>query len=144
MLKVLKEFFCTPDNIKRHKTSCVIFNAQMREEVSITDYVLYMIKQIEHLSKFDFFLHEQLRKDTILNSLPKFYLPFLNHFRMTKPVINYHDLLGLLQTFEKSHRLYKKTVNVVGGSSSGGCHFFKKGKKKIIKRSKVLGVRPRS
>ena len=47
-----------------------------------------------------------------------------------KPVVNYHNLLRLLQTFEKDHQLYKKIVNVVGGSSSGGHHPFKKGKKK--------------
>ena len=75
----------------------------MRKGASVTDHVLYMIEQIENLSKLDFFLHEQLEKDAILNSLPKSYLPFVNHFRMMKPVVNYHDLLELLQTFEKDH-----------------------------------------
>ena len=75
----------------------------MRERASVNDHVLYMIEQIECLSKFDFSLHEQLGKDGILNSLLKSYLSFLNHYRMTKPVVNYHDLLGLLQTFEKNH-----------------------------------------
>ena len=45
---------------------------------------------------------------------------------MTKPVVNYHDLLGLLQTFEKDHQLHKETVNLVGGSSSDSRHPFKK------------------
>ena len=38
---------------------------------------------------------------------------------MTKPAVNYHGLLGLLQNFEKDHQLHKESVNVVGGSSSG-------------------------
>ena len=73
----------------------------MREGASITDHVLYMIKMIEHLSKLDFLLHEQLEKYAILNSLSKSYLPFFTHFQMTKPVVNYHGLLKLLQNFEK-------------------------------------------
>ena len=64
-----------------------------------------MIEQIECLSKLDFLLHEQLGKDAILNSLSKSYLPFLSYYRMMKPMVNYHGLLGLLQTFEKDHQL---------------------------------------
>ena len=57
---------------------------------------------------------------------------------MTKPVVNYHGLLGLLQIFEKDHQLYKETVNLVGGSSLGSHRPFKKGKRK--KNKKVPGV----
>ena len=96
ILQVLNESFSTLDDVERHKTSYAIFNARMREGASVTDHVLYMIEMIERLSKLGFFLHEQLKKDTILSSLPKSYLPFLTHFRMTKPAVNYHDLLGLL------------------------------------------------
>ena len=103
MLQILNESFGTPDNIERHKTSCAIFNVRMREGASVTDHVLYMIEMIECLSKLDFSLHEQLEKDAILNSLPKSYLPFLTHFLMTKLTVNYHNLLGLLQNFEKDH-----------------------------------------
>ena len=92
---MLNESFGTPDDVERYKISCVIFNARMRG-VSITDHVLYMIEVIECLSKLGFPLHEQFEKDAILNSLPKSYLPFLTHFRMTKPAFNYHSLLGLL------------------------------------------------
>ena len=58
MLKVLNEFFSAPNDVEQHMTSCVIFNAWMREGASVTNHVLYMIEQIEHLSKLDFFLHE--------------------------------------------------------------------------------------
>ena len=44
MLQVLNESFSTPDDIERHKTSCAIFNTQMREGVSVINYVLYMIE----------------------------------------------------------------------------------------------------
>ena len=88
-----------------------------------------MIEQIEKLSKLNFSLHEQLGKDAILNSLPKSYLPFLSHFRMTKPVVNYHDLMELLQTFEKDHQFHKEIVNLVGGPSLGSRHPYKKEKK---------------
>ena len=115
MLQVLKNSFDTFDDIERYKTSCTIFNTRMREGTSITDHVLYMIKQIKKLNKLSFPLHEQLGKDEILNSLPKSYLLFLNHFWMMKPIVNYHDLLGLLQTFEKDHQLHKEMVNIVGG-----------------------------
>ena len=81
MLQVLRDSFGTPDDVEWHKTSCIIFNIQMREGASIIDHVLYMIEQIKKLSKLDFSLHEQLGKDAILNSLPKSYLPFLSHFR---------------------------------------------------------------
>ena len=96
MLQILNESFGTSDDVEKYKTSYAIFNAQMKEGASVTDHVLYMIKMIEHLIKLGFFLHEQLGKDAILNSLPKFYLPFLTYFRMTKPMVNYHDLLGSL------------------------------------------------
>ena len=96
MLQVLRNSFGTPNNVKRHKTSCIIFNIQMREGASVIDHVLYMIQQIEKLSKLDFSLHKQLEKDVILNFLSKSYLPFLSHFRMMKLVVNYHGLLGLL------------------------------------------------
>ena len=118
MLQMLNDSFGTPDDVERHKTSCAIFNARMRDGASVTDHVLYMIEMIERLSKLGFPLHEQLGKDAILNSLPKSFLPFLTHFRMTKPAVNYHELLGLLQNFEKDHQLHKESVNVVGGSSS--------------------------
>ena len=96
MLQVLNDFFDTLDDVERPKTSCAIFNAQMREGASVIDYVLCIIEQIERLSKLDFFLHEQLEKNAILNSLPKSYLPFFNHYRMSKHAVNYHDLLRLL------------------------------------------------
>ena len=125
---MLNESLGMPDDFERHKTSCAIFNARMREGTSVTDHVLYMIKMIEHLSKLDFSLHEQLEKDTILNFLPKSYLSFFTHYRITKPAVNYYDLLWLLQNFEKNHQLHKELVNVVGGSSFGR-RLFKKGKK---------------
>ena len=91
------------------------------------------------MSKLGFSLHEQLGKDAILNSLPKSYLPFLTHYRMTKPEVNYHGLLGLLQNFEKDHQLHKESVNLVGGSSSGSRPFEKgkKNKKKKVKKVQV-------
>ena len=101
MLQVLEDAFGTPDDIERYKTSCVIFNAKIRDGASITDHVLYMIELMECLSKLDFLLHEQFGKNAILNLLPKSYLPFLTHYRMIKPEVNYHRLLGLLQNFEK-------------------------------------------
>ena len=58
MLKVLKESFDIPDDVERYKISCAFFNALIREGASVTDHVLYMIAQIEHLSKLDFFLHK--------------------------------------------------------------------------------------
>ena len=96
MLQVLEDSFGTSDDVERHKTSCAIFNARMWDGASITDHVLYMIELIERLNKLDFFLHKQLRKDAILISLPKSYLPFLTHYRMSKPEVDYHGLLGLL------------------------------------------------
>ena len=92
----MNEFFGTPEDAKRHKTSYVVFNAHMREEASVIDHVLYMIEQIERLSNLDFLLYEQLGKDAILNSLSKSYLSFLSHYKMMKPAVNYHGLLGLL------------------------------------------------
>ena len=90
-----------------------------------------MIEQIECFSKLEFLLHVQLGKNAILNSLSKSYLSFLNHYRMTKHVINYHDLLGLLQTFEKDHQLQKELVNLVGDSSVGH-RSSRRGKKKKV------------
>ena len=103
----------------------------MRERTSVTDHVFYMIEQIEHLSKLDFLLHEQLGKDSILNSLFKSYLSFLGHYKMTKLTVNYHGLLGLLQTFEKDNQLYKEMVNVIGGSSVHRRSSKKEKKKKV-------------
>ena len=134
----MNESFGIPDDIERHKTSCAIFNTRMRERASVTDHILYMIKMIEFLSKLDFLLHEQLEKDAILNSLPKSYLSFLTYFRMTKPAVNYHGLLGLLQNFEKDHQLQKESVNVVGGSFCG--HRFFKKEKKNKKRVQSAGA----
>ena len=62
MLQMLNESFGILDDVERYKISCVIFNARMREEASVTDHVLYMIKMIEYLSKLGFLLHEQLGK----------------------------------------------------------------------------------
>ena len=133
----MNDSFGTPDDVERHKTSCAIFNTRMRDGASVTDHVLYMIEMIEHLSKLGFPLHEQFGKDAILNSLPKSFLPFFTHFRMTKPAVNYHGLLGLLQNFEKDHQLQKKLVNVVGGSSSSR-RPFEKGKKNKKKKNKKV------
>ena len=56
---------------------------------------------------------------------------------MTKPAVNYHGLLGLMQNFEKDHQLHKESVNIVGGSSSGR-RPFKKGKKNKKKKNKKV------
>ena len=60
-------------------------------------------------------------------------------FNMTKPEVNYHGLLGLLQNFEKNHQLHKESVNLVGGLSSGS-RPFKKGKKNKKKKVKKVQV----
>ena len=85
-----------PDDVERYRVSSAIFNARMCDGTSVTDLVLYMIEMIECLDKLGFLLHEKLGKDAILNSLPSSYLDFLSHYRMTKLIINYHGLLGLL------------------------------------------------
>ena len=133
MIQLLNESFGTPEDAERHKTSCTVFNLCMGERTSITNHVLCMIEQIECLSKLGFLLHEQWGKDFILNSLPKSYLSFLSHYRMTKPVVNYHSLLGLLQIFQKDHQLQKEPVHVVGGSSVGR-RSSKRGKKKKVQK----------
>ena len=56
---------------------------------------------------------------------------------MNNPTVNYHSLMGLLQTYKKGHQLNKGMVNLVGGF--GGHHRFKKGKKKS-KEKKVQGA----
>ena len=55
---MLNDSFGTLDDVERHKISCAIFNARMRDGASVTDHVLYMIEMIKHLSKLDFSLHE--------------------------------------------------------------------------------------
>ena len=140
IIQMLNEFFDTPKDAERHNTSYAVFNARMREETSVTDHELYMIEQIERHSRFGFSLHEQLGKDAILNSLPKSYLPFLSHYRMMKSMVNYHDLLGLLQTFEKDHQLQKESVNLVGGSSAE-CLSSRRGKKKKMQKSHTIDLK---
>ena len=134
---MLKDSFGAPDVVEWHKTSCAIFNAYIREEASIIDHVLYLIEQIDRLSKLGYPLYKQLSKDAILNSLPKSYLTFVSHYRMTKPMVSYHGLLGLLQTYKKDHQLNKRTVNIIGRTSAG-CSSFKKGKKKVQKKSAIV------
>ena len=130
---MLNKSFGTPEDAERHKTSCIVFNARMREGALVTNHILYMIEQIERLSKLDFSLHEQLDKDAIFNSLLKSYLSFLSHYRMMKLAVNYHSLLGLLQTFEKDHQLQKEPINLLGASSTG-CRSSRRGKKKKVQK----------
>ena len=58
IIQMLNESFSTLEDVERHKTSCAMFNARMREGTSVIDHVLYMIEQIECLSKLGFLLHE--------------------------------------------------------------------------------------
>ena len=44
MLQVWNESFGTPDDVEQYQTNYAIFNARMREAVSVTDHVLYMIE----------------------------------------------------------------------------------------------------
>ena len=74
-------------------------------------------------------LARAVSKDVIRNSLPSSYLDFLDHYRMNKPIVNYHGLMGLLRTYEKDHQLNKEVVNLVEGSGDR-CHPFRKKKKK--------------
>ena len=60
---------------------------------------------------------------------------------MMKPIVIYHGLLGLLQTFEKGHQLQKRTVNLVGGSGIGH-HSSKKRMKRKNKNKKVQNAGP--
>ena len=140
---MLEDSFGTLDDVERHKTSCAIFNARMQDGASITNHVLYMIELIERFSKLGFSLHKQLGKDEILNSLPKYYLLFLTHYRMSKPEVAYHGLQGLLQNFKKDPQLHKESVNLVGGSSSHS-RFFGKEKKNKKKKAKKVHVHART
>ena len=99
ILQKLKESFSTIDDVERYKVSCAIYNAKIPNSASVTDHVLYMIKMIERLGKLGCPLHEQLNKDVILNSLSSSYLDFLDNYRMNKHIVNYHGLMGLLQTY---------------------------------------------
>ena len=45
MIQLLNEFFSTPKDAERNKISCIVFNARMRGAL-VTDYVLYMIEQM--------------------------------------------------------------------------------------------------
>ena len=65
IIQILNESFGILEDVERYKIFCVVFNTHMREKTSVTDHVLYMIEQIEHLNKVDFSLHEQLGKDEI-------------------------------------------------------------------------------
>ena len=86
-------------------------------------------------------MHEQLGKDAILNSMPSSYLGFLDHWCLNRPVVNYLDLLGLLQSYECDHQLFKGAVNLVRGSVTGHRRSFRKGKKKK-KNKKVCHAGP--
>ena len=44
IIQMLNESFGTLEDAERHKTSCAVFNAHMREGASVTDHVLYMIE----------------------------------------------------------------------------------------------------
>jgi len=107
ILQKLKESFGSPNDVERCKVSCAIYNARMLNGASIIDHVLYMIEMIEHLDKLRCPLHEQLGIDAVLNSLHSSYLDFLDHLRMNKPIVNYHGLMALLQTYEKDYNSIK-------------------------------------
>ena len=53
---------------------------------------------------------------------------------MNKPAVNYHGLMGLLQTYERDHQLSKGMVNLVGGLEDHRRPFEKEKKKKEGKR----------
>ena len=116
ILQRLKESFGTPDDAERYRISSTIYNMHMHERASITDHVMNMIELFKRLGKLGCPLHQQLGKDVILNSLPLSYLSFLDHWRLNRLAINYHEMLGLLQAYEKDHQLNKGLVNLVGGS----------------------------
>ena len=92
ILQRLKESFGTPDDAGRYRISSAIYNTRMHEG----DHVMNMIELFERLGKLDCPLHEQLGKDAILNSLPPSYLSFLDHRRLNRLTVNYHEMLGLL------------------------------------------------
>ena len=129
ILQKLKESFSMLDDVERYKVSCAIYNARMSDGSLVTDHVLYMIEMIKWLGKLGCPLHEQLSKDAILNSLPSFYFDFLDHYRMNKHAVNYHGLMGLMQTYEKDHQLNKGMMNLVRGFGDHH-HLFRKEKKK--------------
>ena len=114
----------------------------MREGASVIDNVLYMVEQINRLSKLGYSLHEQLGKDVILNSLSKSYLTFVSHYRMTKPMVSYHGLLCLLQTYENDHQFNKGMVNVISRTSIGRSSFRKR-KKRVQKKISAGVSKPR-
>ena len=138
MITQLKEMFQQQSRVERFETVRALHACRMDETQSVSSYVLKIKSHIDRLERLNCRVSNQLATDLILNSLSKPYLPFLSHFRMTKSIVNYHDLLELLQTFEKDNQLHKETVNLVGGSSLGSHHPFKKEKKK--KNKKVQGA----
>ena len=61
---------------------------------------------------------------------------------MTKPVVNYHSLLGLLQTFEKDQQLQKESVNLVRGLSTER-QSSRREKKKKVQKSHTVDLKQR-
>ena len=54
IIQILNESFDSPKDVERHKTSCTVFNARIREGALVTNHVLYMMSRLNALTNLAF------------------------------------------------------------------------------------------
>ena len=73
MIFNLKEMFQQQARQERYETTKALHSCKMAEGASISDHVIKIKGNIEHLDRLGFPLSQELATDLILNSLPDSY-----------------------------------------------------------------------
>ena len=100
MLVHLQELYDKQSRTARFKISRRLFRAKVRNEQSVNDHCLTMIKDIEELQKLEMNMDKELQVDLILQSLPDSYGQFIMNYYMNKIDATLLELLNMLVTAE--------------------------------------------
>ena len=113
MIIHLQELYGKQTRTAHFDLSKQLFNMKMREEQSVHDHCMTMIKNLEELEKLELSMQRELKVDLILQSLTSSFGQFIINYHMNKLDCNLSELINMLVTIEGTLKNSRGSVLVV-------------------------------
>ncbi|KAJ9544319.1 hypothetical protein OSB04_024026 [Centaurea solstitialis] len=113
MIRQLRDMFQTQARTERYDATKAFNECKMIKGTSVSDHVMKMKRHIDHLERLGHPVPLQLATDTILNSLPEDYKPFVVNYNMNNMEKSIAELHSMLKTAELNMGTKSKTKDVL-------------------------------
>ncbi|KAJ9565502.1 hypothetical protein OSB04_001468 [Centaurea solstitialis] len=113
MIRQLRDMFQTQARTERYDATKAFNECKMVKGTSVSDHVMKMKRHLDHLERLGHPVPLQLATDTILNSLPEDYRPFVVNYNMNNMEKTIAELHSMLKTAELNMGNKNKTKDVL-------------------------------